>query len=86
MSSTTEIIEDGVTGITVEWAGYEGHVFRPINGRVKFFRDQMKQKWAKFLVPHMDGAGGRSDKNTILVVPADRIVAVHYDKPLDYSL
>lgn len=72
MSSGTEIVEEGISEIELAASQTWNRSFKPENGKVKWFRDELGQLWVKF----------RDDKVSGLerVWPASRVVQVVYKK------
>lgn len=64
------IIESGINTITMD-DGYENCDYDPVDGIVKWFRDELGQIWVKF----------NADEKSNLVWPAAQVRCVEFDKP-----
>jgi hypothetical protein len=71
-----EIVEEGVASIELAASSTFNRSYTPAAGRVKWFRDELGQLWAKFSTTKRDLVGTVVDH----VWPADRVVEVQYNK------
>jgi hypothetical protein len=72
----TEVVENGITRITVARSDVFNRDFVPAGQEVKWFEDELGQLWVKF-----DLAPASYQQNVVtLVIPASRVVEVQYKK------
>lgn len=71
-----EVVEVGVTRITVDRGGFIRKDYVPAGQQVKWFVDELGERWIKFdLAPE-----GVQQKVVTIVIPAWRVVEVQYEK------
>jgi hypothetical protein len=68
-----EIVEEGISSIEFAASSSFNREFRPIGGKVKWFRDELGQTWVKFRI-------SKGSDEYDHVAPADRVVHVQYPK------
>lgn len=80
-----EHTETGVTSIEMAASSTFNRDFVPLGGEVKWFRDEMGQRWVKFKTARLTSRDGtmRTIPGTLKdrVWPASRVIEVQYDKP-----
>jgi hypothetical protein len=71
-----QVVENGITRITVARSGAFNRDFTPAGQEVKWFEDELGQLWVKF-----DLAPESHQQNVVtLVIPASRVVEVQFRK------
>jgi hypothetical protein len=71
-----EILEEGIEEIELAASSSFNRAYKPIGGKVKWFRDELGQTWVKLRVY-------KGSEEYDHVAPADRVVHVRYPKVKD---
>jgi hypothetical protein len=75
MFKAKAIEEEGISRIEVEVSSTYNRAFIPLDGRAKWFRDELNQLWVKFITV------SNADQELVQhVIPASRVVEVLYPK------